>query len=76
MKQGQALPLCVAYMYMVATYMYMYMYTFLNSACAAVIVYLKVTKIRVEDEYYMYICTVGTQFQETSVRPDISVMCA
>ena len=46
--------------------------TFLNSACAVAVVDSKVTEVRgnfVEDECYQ----VATEFQETSLRPDISV---
>ena len=46
--------------------------TFLNSACAVAIVDSKVTEVRgnfVEDECYQ----VATEFQETSLRLDISV---
>ena len=48
--------------------------TFLNSACAVVVVDSKVTKVRgnfVEDECYQ----MATEFQETHLRPDISVAC-
>ena len=48
---------------------------FLNSACAVVVVDSKVTKVRenfVEDEHYQ----MATEFQETSLRPGISVACA
>ena len=49
--------------------------TFLNSACAVVVVDSNVTEVRgnfVEVEYYQ----MATEFQETSLRPDISVTCA
>ena len=42
-----------------------------DSACAVVVVDSKVTRVRgnfVEDEYYQ----MATEFQETSLRPDIS----
>ena len=48
--------------------------TFLNSACAVVVVHSKVTEVRgnfVEDECYQ----MATEFQETSLRPDISITC-
>ena len=48
---------------------------FLNSACAVAVVDSKVTKVRrnfVEDEYYQ----MATAFQETTLKPDISVTCA
>ena len=48
---------------------------FLNSACAVAVVHSKVTEVRgnfVEDECYQ----MATEFQETSLRPDISVTCA
>ena len=48
--------------------------TFLNSACTVAVVDSKVTKMRgnfVEDECYQ----MATEFQETSLRPDISVTC-
>ena len=49
--------------------------TFLNSACAVAVVDSKVTEVRgifVEDECYQ----MATEFQETSLRPGISVTCA
>ena len=49
--------------------------TFLISACAVAVVDSKVTEVRgniVEDECYQ----MATEFQETSLRPDISVTCA
>ena len=49
--------------------------TFLNSACAVAVVDSKVTEVRgnfVEDECYQ----MATEFQETSLKPDISVTCA
>ena len=51
--------------------------TFLNSACAVAVVDSKVTRVRgnfVENEYMYYQMT--TEFQETSLRPDISAACA
>ena len=48
--------------------------TFSKSACAVAVVDSKVTEVRgnfVEDECYQ----MATEFQETSLRPDISVMC-
>ena len=51
-----------------------YIATFLNSVCAVAVVYSKVAKVRgnfVEDEYYQK----ATEFQETSIRPVISVTC-
>ena len=48
---------------------------FLNSACTVAVVDSKVTEVRgnfVEDECYQ----MATEFQETSLRPDISVTCA
>ena len=47
---------------------------FLNSACTVAVVDSKVTEVRenfVEDECYQ----MATEFQETSLKPDISVMC-
>ena len=52
-----------------------YIATFFNSACAVVAVYSKVAKVRgnfVENQYYQK----ATEFQETSIRPVISVTCA
>ena len=49
--------------------------TFLNSACTVAVVDSKVTEVRgnfVEDECYQ----MATEFQEISLRPDISVTCA
>ena len=49
--------------------------TFLNSACAVAVVDSKVTEVRgnfVEDECYQ----MATEFQETTLRPDISGTCA
>ena len=49
--------------------------TFFNSACAVAVVHSKVTEVRgnfVEDECYQ----MATEFQETSLRPDISFTCA
>ena len=47
---------------------------FLNSACAVAVVDSKVTEVRgnfVEDECYQ----MATEFQERSLRPNISVTC-
>ena len=48
--------------------------TFSNSACTVAVVVSKVTNLRVnfvEDECYQ----MATEFQDTSLRPDISVAC-
>ena len=71
----------VSFISVAVIYLYMYgrtrccIATFLNLACAVAVVDSKVTEVRgnfVEDECYQ----MATEFQETSLRPDISVACA